>query len=267
MTLGEKIAKLRTEHHLSQGDLAEKMDVSRQSISKWETGNSIPNLYKLVALSELFNVSLDTLLKEQEPQEEKDLQLDVPQQSAGKYPPRKIIGWIFLGVGLLSLVLGLALNLLLAVLGGYLLLCGIICQIVKEHPGLVIGWGTFLPSAYFLSWFTGANMKMIFHPYVYQGEWGIQLIVSYAFWAVLFLLIFITIKNTRVKNHPFLFCGWVIFSQVYGFILIAFRNTEELINFYLVLSWLTILYFVLLVFFTGKCLYCYLRTDKEQSRL
>ncbi|MDD4570688.1 MAG: helix-turn-helix transcriptional regulator [Tepidanaerobacteraceae bacterium] len=52
---------LRTEHRLSQGDLAEKMGVSRQSVSKWETGSSVFDLDKLVALSELFDVSLDTL--------------------------------------------------------------------------------------------------------------------------------------------------------------------------------------------------------------
>lgn len=41
MTLGEKITTLRNQHEMSQGDLAEKMNVSRQSISKWETGGSL----------------------------------------------------------------------------------------------------------------------------------------------------------------------------------------------------------------------------------
>src|SRR5665648_553794 len=83
----------------------------------------------------------------------------------------------------------------------------------------------------------------------------IQLIVSYTFWAVLFLLVFITIKNTRVRKYPFLFCGWAIFSQVYGFIPIAFRHTEETI--YLVLSWCTNIFLIVLVFFTVKYLYNY----------
>ncbi len=196
MTLGGKIAKLRTEHHLSQGDLAEKMGVSRQSVSKWETGSSVPDLDKLVVLSELFDVSLDTLVKGQEPKESKDFQPFASQQSPEKkYPPRKIAGWILLGIGLLSVVFGVAFNnLALAILGGYLLLCGIICQIVKKHPGLVIGWGTFLPCAYFLPRVTSANMRMIFHPYAYQGGLKMQLIVSYAFWVVMFILIFITGK-------------------------------------------------------------------------
>ena len=265
MALGEKIARLRTEHRLTQGDLAEKMGVSRQSVSKWETESSVPDLDKLVALSELFDVSLDTLVKDQDQKEKVDSQPSTPQQSLEKYPSRKIAGWILLGIGLLSLVLGVALNLSLVLLGVYVILCGTICLTVKKHPGLVIGWGTFLPCAYFLPWFTSANMGTIFHPYFYEniGTWTMQLSISYGFWAVLFMLVFITIKNTRMKNHPFLFCGWAVFSQIYGFIPIAFRYTEETINSYLALSWCAIALLFVLLFFTGKSLYEYLQARKQ----
>ena len=47
MTLGQNICRLRTERGLSQGDLADALDVSRQSISKWETDASVPELEKL----------------------------------------------------------------------------------------------------------------------------------------------------------------------------------------------------------------------------
>lgn len=63
MTLGQNISRLRTEQGLSQGDLAEALDVSRQSISKWETDASIPELEKLLRLSELFHITLDELVK------------------------------------------------------------------------------------------------------------------------------------------------------------------------------------------------------------
>jgi hypothetical protein len=205
------------------------------------------------------------LVKEQEPKESTDSQPLVTSQSPEKYPPRKIAGWILLSVGLLSVVFAVAfINPALAIIGGYLILCSIICQTVKNHPGLVIGWGTFWPCAYFFPWFTSANMRMIFHPYVYQEGLRIQLIVSYAFWLVLFLLIFITVKNTKMKNHPFLFCGWVIVTQVYGLIPIAFRHTEETMKFPLVLSWCVILFLIVLVFFTGKCLYGHLKIFKER---
>lgn len=63
MTLGEKITALRSQHKMSQGDLAEKLNVSRQSVSKWETNASIPELDKLLLLSDLFGITLDALVK------------------------------------------------------------------------------------------------------------------------------------------------------------------------------------------------------------
>lgn len=64
MTLGEKIYKLRTEIGLSQETFGDKLGVSRQSVSKWETDQSLPELEKIIALSEFFGVSTDYLLKD-----------------------------------------------------------------------------------------------------------------------------------------------------------------------------------------------------------
>ena len=66
MTLGKNIVRLRTKENLSQSDLADMLDVSRQSISKWETDTSIPELDKLLKLSELFGVTLDELVNGEE---------------------------------------------------------------------------------------------------------------------------------------------------------------------------------------------------------
>lgn len=63
--LSEKIYTLRRKSGLSQEQLAEKIGVSRQAISKWEGGLSIPELDKLRALSEFFHVSIDELTSEQ----------------------------------------------------------------------------------------------------------------------------------------------------------------------------------------------------------
>lgn len=65
MTLAEKLLKLRTDRGLSQGDLAEKLDVSRQSVSKWETGQSVPDLDKIIKLADLFGVTVDDLVREE----------------------------------------------------------------------------------------------------------------------------------------------------------------------------------------------------------
>ena len=63
MTLGKQISRLRAAKGLSQEDLANDLQVSRQSISKWETDTSVPELDKLLKLSEVFGVTLDELVK------------------------------------------------------------------------------------------------------------------------------------------------------------------------------------------------------------
>lgn len=65
MTLAEKIALLRKQKGWSQEELADKMDISRQSVSKWESGQSIPDLDKIIKISNIFAVSTDYLLKEE----------------------------------------------------------------------------------------------------------------------------------------------------------------------------------------------------------
>lgn len=67
MTMGQRLLALRTRAGLSQEALAEQLGVSRQSISKWETDGSIPDLDKLVRLSEIFGVTLDELVKGHRP--------------------------------------------------------------------------------------------------------------------------------------------------------------------------------------------------------
>lgn len=57
----DNLANLRKLHDMTQEELAEKIDVSRQSIAKWESGDSVPDLEKCKSLSEIFGVSLDDL--------------------------------------------------------------------------------------------------------------------------------------------------------------------------------------------------------------
>ena len=62
MDLGKKIMTMRNEKNLSQEQLAEKLNVTRQTISNWENGKFYPDIDSLVNLSKFFNVSLDNLL-------------------------------------------------------------------------------------------------------------------------------------------------------------------------------------------------------------
>ena len=61
MNFSEKLMKLRKEQLLSQEELGEKLNVTRQTVSKWELGQTTPDMEKLVEMSKLFNVSLDEL--------------------------------------------------------------------------------------------------------------------------------------------------------------------------------------------------------------
>lgn len=65
MTLGEKIQKLRKQNGLSQEALAEKVNVTRQTVSKWELNQSAPDLDFIVQLSKIFNVSADYLIRDE----------------------------------------------------------------------------------------------------------------------------------------------------------------------------------------------------------
>ena len=63
MELNEQIKKYRTEMNISQEELAEKIYVTRQSISNWENGKTYPDIHSLLLLSSLFGISLDQLVK------------------------------------------------------------------------------------------------------------------------------------------------------------------------------------------------------------
>ena len=64
MTFAEKLQMLRKERGLSQDQLASALEVSRQSVSKWELGNDMPKVDKILLLSDFFDVSADYLLRD-----------------------------------------------------------------------------------------------------------------------------------------------------------------------------------------------------------
>ena len=64
MEFSERLMILRKQAGLSQEQLADRLGVTRQSVSKWESGTALPELVKLISLSEIFGVSLDYLVKD-----------------------------------------------------------------------------------------------------------------------------------------------------------------------------------------------------------
>lgn len=64
MKFSQKFAALRMEYGYSQEELAERLHVSRQAVSKWELGTTLPDTEKIIAIADVFNVPIDYLLRE-----------------------------------------------------------------------------------------------------------------------------------------------------------------------------------------------------------
>lgn len=88
MILAEKIALLRRQNGWSQEELADQLNVSRQAVSKWEGGTSIPDLDKILKLSALFEVSTDYLLKDE--LEQPDATAPLPKEERVTEPCRTV---------------------------------------------------------------------------------------------------------------------------------------------------------------------------------
>ena len=97
--LSEKIYKLRKNNGLSQEQLAEKLNVSRQAISKWESGTAVPESEKLIILSNYFGVSVDYLLKD-----DAENPVNVADHTTDKNP-KMIAGIIICLAGIVSMII------------------------------------------------------------------------------------------------------------------------------------------------------------------
>ena len=100
MNLGENIYRLRTEQGMSQEALAAALEVSRQSVSKWENNSAVPELEKLIKMSEVFGVTLDQLVGKEAPTPPPAPAPEVIIQEAA--PPHRTIGVILLCFGMVS---------------------------------------------------------------------------------------------------------------------------------------------------------------------
>lgn len=104
MTLGQRIHELRTAAGLSQEQLAERLDVSRQAVSKWELDTSSPDLDRLVLLGHLFGVSLDQLVSGTLPEGAASEEPDIRQLAAETRRHRQMM--VLAVVGSLAVMLG-----------------------------------------------------------------------------------------------------------------------------------------------------------------
>jgi len=182
--LHETIYRLRTTRGLSQEELARQLEVSRQSVSKWETGGSVPDLDKLVRMADLFGVTLDALVRSGDdaaagdaPQASRShdttapaavpemtaytapkTDTDAPEQP---WPRRKTAGCILFGCAALILLFFAAMG---APGGGLLfslpfLLCGAVCFLFRCNVGLWCCWALMLLLDLYLRWATGLTYR------------------------------------------------------------------------------------------------------------
>ena len=239
MKLHEKIYRLRTEKKLSQGDLAEILDVSRQSVSKWETGASIPDLDKLVKMSDLFGVTMDFLVREEieemdakasnpiEHTHEENEKREIPQNTVivkEAFPIRKLFGAILFVSALIFLFLAWPLSVFAAVLG-------VLCFVFRKHTLLWCTWFTYFSLDIFLINGTGINRRVIFSPYAYS-EWGFRILVHWGYLLLLVALIAWTVYTFRRVRYN------VTPRRKIGFVLgwITAVGVLPVVNF--ILSWL-----------------------------
>lgn len=143
MTFGERLYQLRKEKKMSQEELAERLEVSRQSVSRWENGSAAPDFDKTVRISEIFGVTTDYLIKG-----EVQAPASAPPEAPQKEFPfwRKVLSAVLLTLGGLSLLYGI-------LFGGYLeyyllfplplLSCGLFCLFSKKYTPLKCWWSLF----------------------------------------------------------------------------------------------------------------------------
>ena len=203
MSLGETIYKLRTERNLSQGDLAEMMEVSRQSVSKWENNSAVPDLEKIIKLSEIFGVSIDGLVKgEEKPQViiSNTTEIEPPKKESG-FPPRKIAGTILLCMAFIVLLCMLLGDMLTGLfLSLPFLSCGIICFAFKKNVGLWCAWDVYVLFDIYMSYATGISRSSV----LYSFQWTHQMnYVRLAFAWVLVISLIVMMAVTILKFSKF----------------------------------------------------------------
>ena len=206
MTLAEKILTLRSARGMSQGDLAEALEVSRQSVSKWETGQSVPDLDKIIKLADLFGVSVDELVREDarpEPSQPEPQIIYVEKERQG-LRPAQILGIVLevLGGGLF--LLGLLGAGILSLIGLLMVALGLPFLLARRHPFLICGW-ILVGLAYliFNPYWTSVSFWYVLD-FLQGGELRMQAIVAGGRAALLLLMLTCTLltmkKNTKRKD-------------------------------------------------------------------
>ena len=224
MSLGTNISRLRAEKRLSQGELADILNVSRQSVSKWETDASVPDLDKLVKLSRVFDVTLDELVTGEAPA--------AVVQSAATTPLShglsggKIAGTILLCMAFLAVLVCTAAGELLT--GLFLCIpfsaCGAFCFLAQRHPGLWCAWAVYLTLELYVRWATGLTWQLTLRTLSFTPELNYtRLLIAWVQLIVMLVMFTATLRSfchTRfplnLRNLLLLCGGWAALAGLYA---------------------------------------------------
>lgn len=120
MTFGEKLQSLRQKAGMSQDALAERLEVSRQAVSRWERDETMPEPDKIVVLADLFGVTTDYLLRREQSAEPTEPPVAQEKKSSHDWIDRLgymaktkgyLLGWVLVAWGVLDLVILLLMGL------------------------------------------------------------------------------------------------------------------------------------------------------------
>lgn len=208
MELSENLIRLRTEKRLTQEELADLLGVSRQSVSKWESGASVPELDKLIRLSEVFGITVDELVKGRDIAQEEPSS-DVGVEWSAIQGPRvttgnRVAGIIYLCLGFLLLS---GLTLILG-LGGFVVgfvfflpfgVCSLVCLLVAgKRTALWCGWALYVLTDGYLRYATGLTWHAVFlsFQWTYQMNYT-RLFTAWLQFLAVMLLVLVTMLSYR----------------------------------------------------------------------
>lgn len=204
---GERIYSLRIKNNMSQGNLADKLGVSRQTVSKWENGICMPDTEKLIQLSEIFNVSTDYILKgEDKTAEPVYIYLNESENRKTAAYNEKIIRKY---IGIVLAVIFSILTLLSLLFRGYVLsiipaavvLLGILFAVNAKHPWLITLWSAYIVTMAILPFISAINLFYIFDPIIYREGYLEHLLLAWGVWMMLAVLIVCTALSLKKSKH------------------------------------------------------------------
>ena len=212
MNIGEKIYMLRTTANMSQGDLAEQLNVSRQSVSKWENNNSTPDIEKLVLIADIFEITVDELVKSESTENTNAETNFTPEQSsitetkndhktlksAKNIRAAKIllglgisvvVGFFVFGLGLTGLIFSIP-----------FLLCSLVCYVAKKDVGFTCAWILVFIADMYVRLSTGSSWAAIklTSQWTYSMNYWRLLIAWVQFGVILALVIYTIVRARKI---------------------------------------------------------------------